>query len=185
MAKTKDKDTPAAPEGSITVRLVRYNLRNIRIEWENNGDSYAVTFHENPLPSFMKALEALPPHVADLCDMPDKDVEKITATGVTIRPLGEDNSQALIVARKTIRKGKRVFNISTPLLPMYSAKDAEKKGSDCMTEDQARAIMKVATEARKYIRGERAQGRLEYEEEKKGDGEGKEAEFPAMTEAGS
>ncbi len=65
---------------------------------------------------------------------------------------------------------------------MYSAKDAEKKGSDCMTEEQARAIMKVANEARKYIRGERAQGRLAFEEEK-ADGEGKEAEFPALSEA--
>lgn len=174
-------------EEAIVIRSVRFDGRSIAAKWEQNGDTYGVTFHENPLPSFIKALEALPPHVADLCDLPDRDIEKIEAIGITIAALGDENSQAVIVAKKKVRKGKRVFNITTPLLPMYAAKEAEKKGSDCMTEEQARAIMKVASEMRKYIRGERAQGRLALEEEKPTPEEGKDktSEFPNMTEAAS
>lgn len=171
----------------VIVRSCRYNGRSITCEWEQGGDSCSRTFHDNPLPSFEKALKALAEHVCTLCELPTKDADKIEATGITIRPLGSDNQQALITAKKKIRKGKRAFNIATPLLAMYPAKDADKKGSDAMEEDEAKAITKFESEVKKYILGERAQGKLALEDAPKKEGDkGKGADnteqFPGMTE---
>jgi hypothetical protein len=175
----------------IIVRSCRYNGRSIACEWEQGGDPCARTFHDNPLPSFEKSLKALAEHVCTLCELSSKEAEKIEATGITIRPLGDDNHQALITAKKKIRKGKRAFNIATPLLAMYPATDAEKKGSDSMDEAEAKAIAKFEAEVKKYILGERAQGKLALEEgpADKEKGKGKTVpdnteQFPGMTEAG-
>lgn len=175
MAKAKP------PTEEIIVKSCRYNGRSIRCEWEKGTDFYAVTFHDNPLPSFEKALKALAVHVCSLCELPAKDVDKVEPTGITVRELGEDNAQALIVAKKKIRKGKRVFNIATPLLAMYPSQDAEKKGSDCMDEDEAKAVAKFSAEIKKYILGERAQGKLALEEEKPAKGDDEPA-LPGLTE---
>ncbi len=160
MAKTKTE--------SISVTAVRNLRKSIKIEYIQGTDEYAVNCHDNPLPSFYKALKALDAHVCSLCEFPTKDAEKIEATGITVRDKG-DNALALIVARKKIRKGKRIFNISTPLLAMWP--DEENKGADFMDEDVAKAIEKVIVEAKKYVIGDRAQGQIEFEDEEKDAGE--------------
>ena len=166
--------------GELTIRSVRNKRTCIAMEWTVNEDDHKVTFHDNPLPSFYKALEALPEHVCTLCELPAKDAGKIQAVGITLRPNGE-NQQALIVARKKIAKGKRVFNIATPLLSMYA--DDENPGGDHMDPEIAKAIAKVESEAKKYILGERAQGRIEFEEEKPAkDTKGETPDFPAMSD---
>lgn len=179
MAKTKK-----TPSGEIAIRSCRYNGRSIACTWEQNGDAYSVNFHDNPLPSFEKTLKALASHAASLCEFPERDASKIEPTGITLRPLGDDNAQALIVAKKKLKRTKRVMNISTPLLAMYPGKDAETKGSDAMDEETARAIEKFVVEVKKYIVGERAQGKLALEEEEpaKPDEGPKTPEFPEMTE---
>ena len=168
----------------VIVQSIRTNGRAITCKWTQGGDSYAVTFHDNPLPSFNKALAALAPHVCSLCELPAKDADKVETTGVTIVPLGEDNEQALITAKKKIRNGKRVFNISTPLLAMWPAADADKKGTDAMDDDEAKAITKFAAEGKKYIIGDRAQGKLaiEKEDEDETAGESNQTEFPPLAE---
>lgn len=164
MSAAKKKDE------SIEITAVRNNRASIHIEWLQGTDEYAVTFHDNCLPSFSKALDALPDHVCTLCELPAKDAAKIAATGITVRQKG-DNHLALIVAKKKIKKAGRVFNIATPLLPMYE--DDENKGADHMEPAEAKAIEKVISEAKKYLLGERAQGQIKFEEEaqekKKGD----------------
>jgi hypothetical protein len=171
----------------VIVRSVRYNGRSISAQWEQGGDSCSRTFHDNPLPSFLKALAALAPHVCTLCELPAKDSEKIEVTGITLRALGDDNQQGLVVAKKRIRKGKRVFNISTPLLALWEPKEKEEKAStDRMDEETAKAISKVESETKKYITGERAQGKLALEDsddEDEGDEAANEqAKFPDLTE---
>lgn len=177
---------PTKPKtGEVIVRSVRANGRSIACKWEQNGDAYDVTFHDNPLPSFDKALAALAAHVASLCELPAKEADKITPTGITLRPLGDDNAMALITAGKKIRKGKRVFNMSTPLLSMYPAGGDDAKAGDAMDADEAKAIEKFASEAKKYICGERAQGKLalgeEETEEEKNQPDNQET-FPALTD---
>lgn len=165
---------------------IRSNRASIRAEWRQADDEYAVTFHDNPLPSFYKALEALAPHVCSLCDFPAKDAEKITPTGVTLREKGE-NTLGLITAKKKIKKAGRVFNIATPILAMWS--DDENKGADHMEEDEAKAIDKFAKEAKRYIQGDRAQGKLAFEEETTPEpgakGPDNTEPFPTMADSGT
>lgn len=160
MAKTKTE--------AIVITAVRNLRKSIKIEYIQGTDEYALNCHDNPLPSFYKALTALNAHVCSLCEFPAKDAEKIEATGITVREKG-DNALALVVARKRIRKGKRIFNVATPLLPMWP--DEENKGVDYMDNDIAKAIEKVVSEAKKYVIGDRAQGQIEFEDDKKEEGE--------------
>lgn len=165
----------------VLIRAVRNLRESIRIVWTQGSDDYGVNFHDNPLPSFLKSLVALAPHVCSLCELPAADSKKIIVVGITCRENG-DNILARIVAKKTIKRGKRVFNIATPLLSMYA--DDENKTVDHMDEDEARAIEKVIAEATKYIAGERAQGQIQFDEEPAG-GKPEEdgtAKFPGMEE---
>lgn len=155
--------TKKATTEAIVIRRVRSDRKSIFIEWVQGIDVYKVTFHENPLASFTKAITALAAHVCSLCEFPDKDEAKITPSGITVTENG-DNNLALIVASKRIKKGKRVFNITTPLLSMYP--DKENKATDCMAAEEARAIEKVITEAKKYLDGDRAQGIIKFEDDK-------------------
>lgn len=147
----------------IVITSVRNLRKAIRIEWRQGADEIGRTFHDNPRKSFYTALTNLKPHVVSLCELSAPDEKKIEATGITVVAKG-DNEHALIVARKAIRKGKRVFNISTPLLPMYA--DAENKSLDHMEKEEANAIERVIAEAKKYINGDREQGQIQWEEEK-------------------
>jgi hypothetical protein len=174
----------------IIVQKIRFNGRSVACVWTQAGDTYNVTFHDKPLPSFVKALEALASHVCSLCELPSKDAEKVEPTGVTLLELGDDNQRAVIVAKKKIRKGKRVFNITTPLLALWEPKKSEEgaETADHMDEDTAKAIAKFESEAKRYIRNgpdDRAQGKLKLEEEPK-PGEKKKGDnttpFPSMDE---
>lgn len=171
------------PTTEITIRAVRLKRASLSIKWTQGADEYGVTFHEKPLPSFTKALAALTPHVCTLCELPAKDAEKIEATGITMTPNGE-NVLALITAKKRVKKAGRVFNIATPLLPMYA--DDENKNADRMEPAEAKAIEKVASEAKRYVLGERAQGQIDFggedEAPKKSKGDDNTPDFPAMTE---
>ena len=157
MAKTVQSE-------ELVILSVRNKRTSIEIVYRKGTDDYSVNFHENPLPSFAKSIEALGPHVATLCELPASEAKKIVATGITVREDG-DNMLGLIVAKKSIKKGKRVMNIATPLLSMYP--DDENKTLDHMDEGEARAIEKVIKEATRYLAGERAQGLITFEEEPK------------------
>lgn len=171
---TKDKEKQKNEE--IVLLKVRNKRKSIFIEYTQGADSISRDFHDNPLPAFYKALEALAPHVCSLAEFGSKDEKNIVATGITLSHKG-DNTLALIVAKKTIKKGKRVLNVATPLLSMYE--DSENASQDHMEPEEAKAIEKVIREAMKYLAGERAQGQINFVEEegdKKSEGDGKSAE---------
>lgn len=169
----------------IEVRSVRVNKASIRAEWKQGDDEYGVTFHDNPLPTFYKAMEGLVPHVLTLSELPAKDADKIEVIGLTISAKNVDAPQATLIAKKKLKRNKRVLNIATPILPLYE--NEENKGADHMSEDEASAVEKAIKEIKKYISGDRAQGKLAFEDEeneKKGDkGPENVAEFPNLTEA--
>lgn len=157
MAKTTEKK-------DIVITSVRNTRKAIVIEWNEGLDTCSRSFHDNPLPAFTKALEGLNEHVITLCEFPAAYAKGITATGITVREKG-DNCLALIVAQKKLKRNGRVLNIPTPMLAMYE--DPENKGADHMTEPEAAAIEKVIKETKRYLAGERAQGQIAFEEEKK------------------
>lgn len=148
------------PTLAITITKVRLKKKSIHLEWTEGNDTCSRDFHENPLPSFIEAIKALVPHVISLCELPPKYAEKMTATGITVTPKG-DNAFALITSQKQIKKGKRVLNIATPTLPMDA--DEENKAADHLEPEQADAIELVIAEAKRYLAGDRAQGQITLE----------------------
>lgn len=165
----------------VQIHEVRNKRTSIFIHYAVGNDDFAVTFHDNPLKSFYTALENLNEHVLALAELPKGDLPKIEATGITLRTKGE-NTLALITAKKTLKRNKRVLNIATPILPMYP--DDENKAVDHMSDDEASAVEKVIKEAKRYIAGDRAQGQIEFQEPEKEKGDkakgGETVEFPGM-----
>ena len=145
---------------SINILQVRNHGSSIYIHWTQGKDDYPVTFHDVPLPGFYSAIEALNRHVITLSEFPEADLSKIEATGITVSQKGE-NAMACIIAKKKLQRNKRVLNITTPILPMYASTDKTANGGDHMSEEEAAAIELVVHEAKLYLRGERAQGKLE------------------------
>lgn len=154
MPKTKEPK----PE-KIVILAIRNRKKSINITWSQGADTHDDDFHENPRPSFYRALEELPAHIASLCDFPAADARKIVATGVTLRDEG-DNTLAMVVGYKTVKRGGRPLNIATPLLLMEP--DSENKTAACMTEAESDAIDKLVKEAKKYLSGDRAQGKIDF-----------------------
>lgn len=156
---------PKATTEEVHILKVRNNRTSIKITWKQGADTYSVTFHDNPLPSFYNALKALKTHVCALCEFPARDAEKLDPSGITIVSPEEDSPQALIVAKKHIKRNKRVFNIATPMLSMYESDDPDSPKVDHMSTEEAAAIEKVIKEAKRYIAGDRAQGQIQLEDE--------------------
>ncbi len=168
-------------EETVTIKSVRNTRAAIVIEWTEGSDDCSRTFHDNPLKSFLNALDGLTEHVITLGEFPAGYAKGIEATGITLREKG-DNVLAMITAKKKLKRNGRVFNIATPILAMYEGGEDE-KGADHMTEVEAAAVEKMIKEAKKYLAGERAQGQIEFvsPEPPKKAGDNTE-QFPAMTE---
>jgi hypothetical protein len=177
--KTNDK---AKQSEEIVLLSVRNRKKSIGISWTQGTDPVSREFHDQPLESFYKALEALAPHVCTLGEFPTKDSEKIIATGLTLRPEG-DNVLVLVVAKKTLKRGGRCLNIATPLLRLEE--DSENANAVHMNPDEAKAVEKVIKETLRYLAGERGQGKIDFQgeaddekEPDKKDGDKKGAELP-------
>ena len=107
---------------SITILAVSNLRKSIRIKWEQpNGataDTYNVNFHENPLPAFYKAMDALKPHVCNLCELHARDADKLSIVGIVCKEHGE-NTSASIIARNRSNSARKA---TRAVAPMRSAK---------------------------------------------------------------
>lgn len=185
MPATKDK---------IRVIAMRNSPKGVLCEWVEDGDPISRTFHDQPLPSFYKALEAMPEHVCTLAELSGKDAEKIECTGITLTYRGEKDVSILatLTARKSLKRSGRILNLTTTPLSIDPPKEPD--GSDHLSKEESAAVKKLVNEVLKYINGERSTQKLmAFVEEQKAAGEKKKgrrkadpaanvAEFPAMKE---
>ena len=158
---------PAAQPLRIT--RVKRTRQNISIAWKVGEDEFDLTSRDNPLPSFAKALDALAPVVCAICGLPDGYKEGLTANGAYISAVAGVDAVTL-VASKQLPDNNRPFNISTPLRLM-SAPETEGAANPPLLEKQISAIQEVLDEAKRYVKGDRAQGQIQFEPEEGGEAE--------------
>jgi len=168
MPAAKPRKPAAQP---LRITRVKRTRQNISIAWKVGEDKFDITSRDNPLPSFAKALDALAPVVCAICGLPDGYKDGLTANGAYISAVAGVDAVAL-VASKQLPDNNRPFNISTPLRLM-SAPETEGAANPPLLEKQIAAIQEVLDEAKKYVKGDRAQGQIALEAE-----EGEEAEDP-------
>jgi hypothetical protein len=158
----------------MEITKVKLTRTNVHLEYTNEGDTYKYDSKDKPLPSFYEAVEALAPLVITTLGLPKTYVGKkptegdktpglpLIVNGITIVMKGEAR-QVCIVATKVISACPSPFNITVPLRYM-DAPDEEGSASEPYGTKEVELLEEVIAEAKKYLRGERAQGQLPLEE---------------------
>ena len=160
----------------MRITKVRLNNRAVSIEYVSNNETHSLTSRDVPLPSFVEAIAALKPLVLSILHLPasygapvkdekeGKETPTLTVTGLTMAEKQEVDL-VCIVARKTLTDAHSPFNIATPLR-FLDHPDAEGSYSPALTDKECGAVYAVIEEAKRYVKGERAQGQLPLGDEK-------------------
>ena len=140
------------------LRVKKTNDAKIFIEYSCAGNSplggddrFSLTCGEPARPEFYEALQALAPHVAEICELPETCVDRIIVTGVSFS-YKADVVGATISAKMRLEKIDAVVAINTP--HMFE------KGPLRFSEECAEVLSLIEGEARRYICGDRAQAQL-------------------------
>lgn len=174
MAKKTPKPPKAEKPKAIEIVSVKRTRKTIDIAWKQGDASFDLSERDNPLPGFNKALDALTPIVATICHLPAKYAEKgLRVVGFT---MGE-KSGALTVslkARKDIDDAAKEFAFTTPeRLLMHPTEPG--KYTPPLDKGDANLVTEAVEQAKAYVRGDRAQGQIAFEDEE-GEGDGGEAD---------
>lgn len=158
----------------MDITKVNVTRTNVHIEYTNEGDTYKYDSKDKPLPSFYKAMEALTPLILDTLQLPKAYAGKkpkpddeepgypLTPTGITIHVKGESRLVCITATKVIDTPGP--FNITVPNRYM-DAPTKEGATSVPYSTKQVALLEEVLDEARKYLKGERAQGTLPLETE--------------------
>lgn len=175
----------------MDITKIKLTRTNVHIEYTNEGDTYKYDSKDKPLPSFYHAMEALVPLVITTLGLPKtyagkkpKEGDKepglpLSPTGISIVTKGESR-QVCITATKVISLCPSPFNITVPLRYM-DAPTEEGSCSEPYNAKEAELLEDVIGEAKKYLKGERAQGQLPLEteaQEKSEPDDGSQEELP-------
>jgi hypothetical protein len=155
----------------MDIKSVRLKRRAVVISYENEGEEHSVISRDIPLPSFIKAVEALAPLVLDICHLPTDYIHGLKPTGLTLVDK-QETQLVLVTAQKELTDCNSPFNIATPVRFLSLPKE-EGSYSPPLKDAQVALVEKVISEAKKYVKGDRAQGQLPLEpvQDTKGDGE--------------
>ena len=124
-------------------------------------DEYSLTCSEKALPSFYAAIQALAPHVIEMCELPQDYAERIIIRGVSVSYGGEAEVMgATITAQMALMKSNCPLSLNTPhkASDSYSGGDADL--NQLLSRDCIMALRTLYAECDRYIDGERAQGKL-------------------------
>ena len=171
MAK-KEKTPTQQPAQLIVITSVGVGRKNILIGWEQGESAFDLSERDNPLPGFYKAFEALIPLVATVCHFPAAYAKTgLRVVGLNMGSVGETATVSLSV-RKDLDDAAKEFVFRTPLRLLAHPSQPGKYTEPLSAEDAA-LVEEALDQAKLYIRGERAQGQIAFEDE---DGEGDEGD---------
>jgi len=153
MAKRIAKIKQSSKDKSITI------IESEGSEFTDSTETKYVRYAD-PHPDFIKAFEALVPHVRTILKWPiSYALGDIRVTGVTISESEETYVEgAVITGLVTLDTTDSPFSFNTPHLPFDQY--AEGNVAKTMPEDAIEAIRALQNEAREYLKGKRAQGDL-------------------------
>lgn len=158
----------------MRIKKVRLKQRAVVIEYASEKETHTLTSRDNPLPSFMKAVENLKPLVLSILHLPTEYGENLTPTGLTMADK-QETELVTIMAKKKLVDSHSPFNIATPLR-FLAHPEEEGSYSPALDDKDVAAVMEVLEEAKKYVAGERAQGQFPLASPDGGDEEEGEAE---------
>lgn len=124
-------------------------------------DEYSFTCSEKARPEFYEALNALAPHVIEMCELPEDYLSRIKVRGVAFSYGGEKQVMgATIIAQMELFYSNTDLNINTPHKASDSYNDQPADENQLLTDECIDALDVLCDEVKLYIQGERAQLRL-------------------------
>ncbi len=148
----------------IRIMKVKHRKAKVHIEWarrtDQGWDEFSMTCNEAPRGEFVRALQALDTHVAEICEFPESYDAGIVPIGVSFS-WANDVMGATITATKALKYSQSPLLVNTPHKPSapYSGDDYD----SCLTDETVEALETLMSEAEAYLGGERAQGELPLE----------------------
>lgn len=188
MAKKKTK--PAAPRAekpkAIDITSVKLGRKTISIAWTQGDASFDLCERDNPLPKFYPAFAALASVVGVICHFPARYCgEGLRVIGVTIGEAGGVGT-VCIKAKKDIDDAQKEFGFTTPTR-LLAHPTQEGKYTPALGKDEAELVAEAIEQAKAYVKGDRAQGQIEFdgdEDDEEGEsGDSLPFETPAASEA--
>lgn len=154
----------------IRVLKVKRTRKTIEMSWKQGVGGFALAERDNPLPSFNAAVDALAPLVATICHLPTEYVQGgCRVVGFTIEEQAGADAVSILV-KKQILDAPKEFAFKTPARLLAHPSEPGTYSPPLSVADAA-VVYTAIDEAKRYIRGERAQGLISFDEEGGGGGD--------------
>lgn len=141
------------------ITKVRRTKKKIIVEYTTDGEERVLRATENPLPAFHAAFDNLTPLVCEICHLPAKFGNKMAVLEVKLTDKG--NELVTFKASKPIDDSTDAFKFTTPNRLTAHPKE-EGKCSPPLKDEQVALITALIDEAAAYVKGERAQGQIQF-----------------------
>lgn len=166
----------------MDITKVRIRRKSVSVSFTNEGEAHTLSSSDMPLPSFIKSVEALAPTILDILGLPTGYIHGLRPTGITLVDK-QDTQLVCLTATKELTDCNSPFNIATPLR-FLSLPQEEGNYSPPLPAKTVELIDEVVKQAKKYVKGDRAQGQLPLQPEAKDGDEDdeKEADDPKQTQ---
>jgi hypothetical protein len=157
---------PKAPKPkAIEIVSVKLSRKTVDIAYTQGDSSYTISERDNPLPSFSKAMEALAPIVTSVCHLAKGYHEE--GMKVASFKLGTKGGAPTITirAKKDLDDSSKQFVFDTPER-LLDQPTEEGSYSPPLKQEFRDLIAEAIAEAKGYVKGERAQGQIEFDDGK-------------------
>lgn len=151
----------------ISGKLTR---KTVRSAWQQGDGKFDLDERDNPLPALAKSLLALVPVVTSILHVHDVWGNDLRIIGVK---MGEQGGAATvqIMCRKSISDAAKEFDFITPYRLLAHPSEPGTY-TEPLTDARAALVWEVVEQFKNYIRGDRAQGQIEFEGEDDDDADG-------------
>jgi hypothetical protein len=146
---------------SIDIKEVKRTRRFIRIHYKQGDEDFRIRSNDNPLPAFNLSLDALNPLVCSIVEVAPNWNTNLKVTGISVGEMRDVKTVSVNVQKSLTLSGK-VLELSTPAA-LLSTPKTEGAITEPLTAEQAELVAEVIEQAKRYVKGDRAQGTLDLE----------------------
>jgi len=122
---------------------------------EGEWDEFSFSRKVKPHPDLLGALQALAPHVVEICELEDLQEPAIEVRSVTYT-WAHDVMGAVITALRQLQNSPAPLVLNTPHKPSAPYGDEEGDPAQLLSEPTVLALRRLANEAREFLGGKRA-----------------------------
>jgi len=127
--------------------------------------------NDEPVESFKTTLQALKPYITELCEQPKDYTARVTVRGINCKYGDhETGGKVLGVVMTGVYKYKKSNGVLVLNTPFKQESFRTSKGGDdgkLLSDDCLEVIYELFEEAKKYLKGERLEIKIDYKEQEK------------------